>query len=109
MHRASRKIIAFEIGSRGAKPFKKLLAQLNKYDVRLFTADSWRVYRKLIPENKLVQSKKQTYTVESMNNKVRHYLARFRRRTCCYSKSVLMVEMSLLFFLQNDLLSSILI
>ena len=63
VHRASRRIVAFEIGSRGAKALKRLLAKLSLYNVRLFTADEWSVYRKLIPANRLIQSKKGTYTV----------------------------------------------
>ena len=39
--------------------------------------------------------KKETYTVESYNSRVRHYLARFKRKTKCYSKSVEMIEISL--------------
>jgi insertion element IS1 protein InsB len=41
----------------------------------------------LIPVDIHVQSKAETFTVEGYNSLVRHFLARFARRTKCYSKS----------------------
>ena len=35
----------------------------------------------MIPEEKLKQTKAETYTVESYNGQIRHFLARFRRKT----------------------------
>ena len=40
-----------------------------------------------IPPEQHIQSKEETYTVASYNSRVRHYLARFKRKTKCYSKS----------------------
>lgn len=57
-------------------------------------ADYWKVYNDVIPAEKLVQTKKETYTVESYNGLFRHYLARFRRKTKCYSKSIEMLKLS---------------
>jgi insertion element IS1 protein InsB len=58
--------------------------------------DYWKPYKIIIPEEKLEQTKKETYTVESYNGLLRHYLARFRRRTKCYSKSEEMLRLSVL-------------
>ena len=52
-----------------------------------YATDHWKVYKKLIPENKLVQSKAETQGIECTNNRVRHYLKRFNRKTLCYTKS----------------------
>ena len=41
-----------------------------------------------------MQSKAETFTVEGYNSRIRHYLARFRRKTKCYSKAKHMVEAS---------------
>jgi len=57
-------------------------------------ADYWKVYNDVIPAEKLIQTKKETYTVESYNGLLRHYLARFRRKTKCYSKSLDMLKIS---------------
>ncbi|MDR2774113.1 MAG: IS1 family transposase, partial [Tannerella sp.] len=48
-----------------------------------------------VPAEKLVQTKAETYTVEGYNSRIRHYLARFRRKTKCYSKAQYMMEISL--------------
>jgi len=42
-----------------------------------------------------MQSKAETFTVEGYNARIRHYLARFRRKTKCYSKSKNMMDISL--------------
>ena len=42
-----------------------------------------------------MQSKAETFTVEGYNSRIRHYLARFRRKTKCYSKAEHMIEKSL--------------
>lgn len=70
-------------------------------------ADYWKVYNDIIPSSQLVQTKKETYTLESYNGLFRHYLARFKRRTKCYSKSLEMLEISvkLLMAKKNNQLS----
>ncbi len=53
------------------------------------------IIKEIIPKGKLVQIKKETYTVESYNSLIRHFSARFRRKTKCYTKSIEMMELSL--------------
>mgnify|MGYP001612435759 CR=1 FL=1 len=64
-------------------------------DINGFCSDYWKSYWELIPEEKHCESKKETFTVEGYNSRIRHYLARFKRKTKCYSKSKYMIEMSL--------------
>jgi insertion element IS1 protein InsB len=59
-------------------------------------SDYWKVYPKMIPSYQLIQSKGETYTVEGYNTRLRHYLARLKRKTLCYSKSCLMLHYSIL-------------
>jgi len=70
-------------------------------------ADYWKSYKEMVPEEKLRQTKAETYTVESYNGVIRHFLARFRRKTKCYSKSEKMIEYSLLLLMakRNNLIS----
>lgn len=70
-------------------------------------ADYWKSYKEIVPENLLVQSKKETYTVESYNKVLRHFLARFRRKGICYSKSEDMMKYSIILLIakRNNLLS----
>jgi insertion element IS1 protein InsB len=59
-------------------------------------SDYWDPYTKFVPSKQHIQSKKQTYTVEGYNSIPRHFLARMRRKTKCYSKCQTMLELSLL-------------
>ena len=68
--------------------------------------DYWKSYNEMVPEENLIQSKKETYTVESYNGIFRHFLARFRRKTKCYSKSEEMMKYSIALLIakrNNDL------
>ena len=65
--------------------------------------DHWEAYRGVIPKEKHIQSKAETYTVEGYNSLVRHFLARMKRRTKCYSKCATMLKHSLhLLFLKHN-------
>ena len=56
-----------------------------------------------------IQSKAETYTIEGYNSLLRHYLARMRRKSKCYSKCIKMLEYSirLLIAKRNNYLSMI--
>ncbi|MBK5719867.1 IS1 family transposase, partial [Dysgonomonas sp. Marseille-P4677] len=69
--------------------------KVKKQSTGIVATDYWRVYNETIPEEKLVQTKAETYTVESYNALIRHFLARFRRNSKCYSKSSVTMELSL--------------
>ena len=56
--------------------------------------DYWTPYEEMIPAEQHLQSKAQTYTVEGYNSLFRHFLARLRRRSKCYSKCRKMLEYS---------------
>jgi insertion element IS1 protein InsB len=60
-----------------------------------FSSDYWKSYSELIPEEKHLESKAETFTVEGYNSRIRHYLARFKRKGKCYSKKQFIVEYSL--------------
>ena len=49
-----------------------------------------------IPKEKHIKSKAETYTVEGYNSLFRHFLARLRRKTKCYTKSIKMLKYSVL-------------
>jgi len=49
-------------------------------------SDYWKPYESIIPSEKHIQSKKETFTVEGYNSLFRHSLARMRRKSKCYSK-----------------------
>jgi insertion element IS1 protein InsB len=62
---------------------------------KIFITDDWEGYHRVIPEDQLFTGKDLTFPIEADNSDVRHYLARFRRRTKVVSKCEKMVELSL--------------
>ena len=93
--RATRRILAIEIGSRGRKTLKRLWSKISHLRPFAVATDAWKVYRTVIPKELLIQTKILTSTVESVNSQVRNYLARFNRKTMRYSKCPQMVLASL--------------
>lgn len=49
-------------------------------------SDYWSPYEKFVPKDLHTQSKAETFTVEGYNSLFRHFLARLRRKSKCYSK-----------------------
>jgi len=72
--------------------------------------DFWKPYENFVPNDMHIQSKAETFTVEGYNSLFRHFLARLRRKTKCYSKSKKMLQYSveLLMLKRNDELLTIL-
>ena len=87
--------IGWVIGNRNAKTFRRLYEKLKNF-VKHYYADDWDVYRKVIPSEKLTQSKKHTIGIEQNNSNVRHYLGRMTRKTKVVTKSIEMLNISLL-------------
>jgi insertion element IS1 protein InsB len=85
----------------------KLWNKVKEYASGIVATDYWKSYNEMIPQKRLVQTKAETYTVESYNGQIRHFLARFRRKTKCYSKSEKMIEYSLILLMakRNKLIS----
>jgi insertion element IS1 protein InsB len=64
--------------------------------VKHYYTDDWEVYKEVIPAEKLTQGKKYTTGIEQNNSNVRHYLGRMTRRTKVVTKSIEMLNISLL-------------
>ena len=62
----------------------------------VIASDYWKAYENFIPSEIHIQSKKETFTVEGYNSLLRHFLARLRRKSKCYSKSIKMLYYSVL-------------
>ena len=105
--RESREYVDFVLGNRGSETGKMLWNRVAAFAKGVVYADYWKSYKEMVPKEKLRQTKAETYTVESYNGIIRHFLARFRRKTKCYSKSEKMIEYSLLLLMvkRNNLLS----
>jgi insertion element IS1 protein InsB len=75
--------------------------RLKGREINGFCSDYWKSYSELIPSEKHMESKAETFTVEGYNSRIRHYLARFKRNGKCYSKSENMIVVSLKLFFLN--------
>ncbi|MDR1347178.1 MAG: hypothetical protein LBJ63_01930 [Prevotellaceae bacterium] len=64
--------------------------------MKRYYTDNWDVYREIIPNDKLIQSKKYTIGIEQNNSNVRHYLGKMTRRSKVVTKSVEMLNILLL-------------
>ena len=62
----------------------------------IIASDYWKAYETFVPKERHIQSKKETFTVEGYNSLFRHFLARLRRKSKCYSKSIEMLYFSVL-------------
>jgi insertion element IS1 protein InsB len=94
--RDSGEVIDFELGSRGVRTGKKLFARIKHIRVSAYYAtDNWEPYTDFLPSEKHIKSKKETQALESRNSRVRHFLARFRRKSKCYSKALSSLQASL--------------
>jgi len=64
----------------------------------MYYADGWRGFAEVIDYNRLIQTKAETWGIENNNGRQRHWLARFRRKTCVVSRSISMVNHSINLF-----------
>ena len=93
--RFGKHFIDFVCGNRDTETFKKLWDILRDKKINRFCSDYWKSYTELIFNEKHIQPKAETFTVEGYNSRMRHYLARFERKGKCYSKSKYMMKISL--------------
>jgi insertion element IS1 protein InsB len=80
-------LLIFFLGKRDYTTGSLLWESLKNKAIKRVMSDHWKVYSQLVEADKLIQSKRETYTVEGYNTRLRHYLARLKRKTLCYSKS----------------------
>ena len=77
---------------------KLLLDRLSSLDVAVYFADHWESYAELISSELLIQTKRETHGVERNNFRQRHWIGRFRRKTCIVSRCAKMVDLTVSLF-----------
>ena len=97
--RASKCILGWTLGNRGTATAERLDAQLPHAGHLIFATDFWHPYAKIFHQANHVQGKAHTFTIESLNNRIRCYLARLKRKTHSYSKSKVNLAASILLFI----------
>jgi len=79
-----------------------------KYHTAIAASDYYAVYGVHLFADKHIMTKAETSLVESKNSLIRHYLARFNRKTKRYSKAIDMIQNSiLLLFNKHEIKKSI--
>jgi insertion element IS1 protein InsB len=89
-----RRTVAWVLGGRDDATCQKLLAKVG-IEGKTFLTDDWEGFHRLIPADQLFTGKDLTFSIEQDNSDIRHFVARFRRRSKVVSKSALMVDLSL--------------
>ena len=97
--RTSKKVCGWALGDRSTQTAQRLDAQLPHAAHIIFCTDFWHPYGQIFARDRHLQGKAHTFTIESWNNRIRVYLARLRRKTHCYSKSLKNLAASILFYL----------
>ncbi|OAV75768.1 IS1 transposase [Bacteroidales bacterium Barb7] len=98
--RLGKRFIDFIAGDRSTETGKKLWEKINGFEMNVTATDYRKSYDSFIPEEKHVRTKAGTFTVEGYNSLFRHFLARMRRKSKCYSKSKEMLELSFLLLMK---------
>jgi len=104
------KIIDITISKHRSKIiFLRIAQRLEKkgYKVKLLCTDGYPGYSYYKFTEQHIITKAETSLVESKNSLIRHYLARFNRKTKRYSKAFDMIFASLLILFHKELLLSI--
>ncbi|EMG9895046.1 MULTISPECIES: IS1 family transposase [Enterobacteriaceae] len=88
--RIRKRVLAHVFGPRNALTLRRLLALLSQFNIAFYMTDAWPVYRTLLASTSHVVSKKYTQRIERHNLNLRTHLKRLARRTICFSKSEVM-------------------
>ena len=81
-------MLACELGARAYETLKRLLNLLQPFNIRLYCADRWETYRRLLSLDLHLMSKRYTQSIERQNLNFRTRLKRLVRRTFCFSKPI---------------------
>ncbi len=83
------------VGDRSAATFVNLWNRIKTWGSYFYITDGYVVYKKYLPGESHIISKTGMTQVEGQNTRLRHYLARLKRKSLCYSKSEEMLNFSL--------------
>ena len=96
--RSGQRLIDWECGNRDAATLNRLLERLKPWSVKLYCTDDYGPYHTLLPVGRHYIGKDETVAIERVNSRLRHWFARFRRRTCVVSKALEMVDATIALF-----------
>jgi insertion element IS1 protein InsB len=107
--RLGKRFLSVVVGSRATETGQCLWEDIAHHNIRHVMSDYWQPYQAFLPAEIHIQSKAETFTIEGYNSLFRHFLARLRRKSKCYSKSMkmLLYSVMLLMLKRNGNLESI--
>ena len=80
-------IIAWHNGKRTDEDFKVLLSHMSNIPIDRYFTDDWGAYSRLLPAEKHIIGKDQTWRIERKNLNFRTHIKRLNRKTICYLKN----------------------
>jgi len=80
-------VFAYALGPRQDDVLKTLLDRLRNFAFQLYCTDDWGAYKRLLPEEQHLITKKYTQSIERQNLNFRTRIKRLTRKTICFSKS----------------------
>jgi insertion element IS1 protein InsB len=103
--RFTRQVVGYAVGDRSAATCRRLWLMIPPmYRESTCYSDFWTAYEAVIPDDQHIAVGKetgQTAHIERWNNTLRQRLGRFVRKTLSFSKSLVMHEIALRFFLHR--------
>ena len=96
--RETGELIDWECGARDKATLSRLAERLTPWATELHCTDNWASCPEVMDEEKLLQSKSQTFYLEQNNGRQRHWYARFRRKSIVVSKTLEMVDLTMALF-----------
>ena len=96
--RTTKQLIDWQCRRQDSETFAKMYKKLQKWNVKIYFTDKFGIYRDFIHPDKLVQTKSETHLIECNNFPQRHWFARFRRKTCCVSRSLHMIDLTMFLY-----------
>jgi insertion element IS1 protein InsB len=75
-----------------------LYKRLKQWNVQIYCTDEYQAYNAIIPEKRLIMSKRETRGIERNHTPNRHWFARFKRKSIVVSKSLEMVDLTMALF-----------
>ena len=80
-------VVAWQNGKRDNQTCAKLLAKMDHFSTKSHSTDDWESYSSLLPVDKHIIGKANTWKIERKNLNFRTHLKRLNRKTICFSKS----------------------
>lgn len=108
INRNTNEVLDFEVGDRTKRTYVNLALRIKqKYQIEWLCTDGYEAYGYFQIAKNHSKTKKETALVEAKNSIIRHYLARFNRKTKRFSKAIDMIIASLRLLFNKKLLLSI--